>query len=165
MVSVSRSKTTKDLLSLLVIFAVVYAAAWIGSTLAGPMPDAWYSSLQKPSFTPPNWLFGPVWGVLYAMMALAGWLLWRNRSRHGAKLALGFFAAQLFFNVIWSGLFFGLHRIDLAFLDLSLTWIATAATIIAALRVRRLAALLLLPYLAWLTYAGLLNAAFWQMNA
>ena len=138
-----------------------YAAAFIGSRF--PISD-WYAELAKPSWNPPNWVFGPVWSALYTMMAVAAWMVWRKNSASGRSIALKLFVVQLIFNGLWSWLFFGLQRPDLALVDIILLWMAIFATIVAFRRVRRTAAWLLIPYAAWVTFAAALNTAIWYLN-
>lgn len=146
---------------LVACLGVSWIAAWATSTSVG----SWYPTLVKPDYTPPDEVFGPVWVTLYIMMALAGWRVWRKTGFGGAgRTALILFAVQLAFNLIWSVLFFGLQRIDAALVDIGLLWLAIAATIIAFWRVDRFAAVLLLPYLGWVSFAALLNAAIWRLN-
>ncbi len=141
--------------------ALVFGVAAVAGYFA---PGEWYASLRKPSWNPPNWVFAPVWTALYLLMAVAAWLVWREGGLERHARALGWFGLQLFLNGLWSPLFFGLKRPGLAFLNLVLLWLALVATIEAFWRVRRTAAGLLLPYLAWVTFAGALNLVVWQMN-
>jgi len=141
--------------------AACFAASVLGALFP---PDAWYAGLRRPAFAPPNWVFGPVWTALYAMMAVAAWLLWRRWGFRGAGGALALFVAQLLANSAWSGLFFGLHRPLWALLDLVLLWILLLATTIAFSKKSRPAAALLVPYLVWVTFAGVLNWEFWRLN-
>lgn len=129
-------------------------------------PGAWYAALQKPAFNPPNWIFGPVWAALYALMAAALWLVRRDQAASAAlrSRASRWFAAQFLLNLLWTPLFFGLRSLPLAVLDIVLLWIAVIATMRAFRRVRPLAAWLLLPYLAWVTFAAVINAAIWRLN-
>nr|WP_296073348.1 TspO/MBR family protein [uncultured Actinoplanes sp.] len=139
--------------------AVVVAAAIGGLGVAGTAQE--YQSLRQPAWAPPSWLFGPVWTVLYAMIALAGWLAWR---RAGFHRALWWYAAQLVLNAIWTPLFFGAGRYGLAFADIAVLWVLIGVTVVAFRRIHRPAALLLLPYWLWVSYAGALNLAIWLMN-
>lgn len=143
---------------------LVLATAWIGSSVTLPVIPTWYASLTKPSFTPPNWVFGPVWTTLYLMMAYAAWRVWRtaNGSR-GAALAV--FAIQLALNLAWSLLFFGAKQVGLALLDIVVLLMAIVATMAAFARVERVASWLLAPYFAWVAYASALNFAIWRLNA
>ena len=131
--------------------AVVALAAGVGSRF---MPDAWYRNLAKPSFNPPDWIFGPVWTLLYLLMAVAAWLVWLRAGLRGGKVALALFTAQLALNGAWTPLFFGLHEIGWALADLAVLWLAIAATLISFWRIRPLAGVLLAPYLAWVSFAA-----------
>ncbi|MDX7953727.1 tryptophan-rich sensory protein [Lichenihabitans sp. Uapishka_5] len=125
-------------------------------------PPPWYRSIAKPRWTPPNWVFPAVWTPLYGLIALSGWLVWRHGGL--APLPFGFFAAQLVFNALWSALFFGLRRPDLAFVDLVLLWLSILATLVSFASIDGVAAVLLVPYLAWVTVAGALNVEVWRRN-
>lgn len=125
-------------------------------------PTEWYRHIDKPAWTPPDWLFAPAWTVLYTMAAVSGWLAWREAGL--VPLPFGLYAAQLVFNAAWSGFFFGLRRPDLAFADLVLLWLSLLGTIAAFSPISPLAALLLVPYLAWVTFAGVLNLSVWRRN-
>jgi translocator protein len=140
---------------------VCFAAAAIGGQFT---PGVWYDRLAKPEWTPPDWLFGPVWTVLYAMMAVAAWLVWRRTGFAEGRWALGLFALQLVLNAGWSAIFFGLQRPGLALAEILLLWVVILATLIAFWRVRPLAGALLVPYLAWVSTATALNFEIWRMN-
>jgi tryptophan-rich sensory protein len=140
---------------------ICFAAPALGYS---PSTGGWYAQLQKPAWNPPAWIFGPVWTVLYVLMAVAAWSVWRRGGCREQRLALGLFLGQLALNALWTPLFFGLHRPDLALVDLVLLWFLLAATIAAFARVRRSAAALLLPYLAWSSFAAFLNHTLWQLN-
>ena len=155
-----RPSTGRESLRLLFFLAITFAAAAVGAQF---MPGSWYAELVKPAWTPPNWLFGPVWTALYVMIAVAGWLVWRRQSRVGTPLVL--WGTQLVLNGIWSWLFFGLERPGLAALDIVVLLVLIATTALAFMRVSRVAALLLVPYLAWVGFASALNIAIWQLNA
>jgi tryptophan-rich sensory protein len=129
------------------------------------MPDEWYASLRKPSWNPPGWIFGPVWTALYAMMAVAAWLIWRRGGWGKQRRPLLLFIVQLALNALWTPLFFGLHRPGLAFAEILLLWLAIALTLAAFWREHRAAAWLLAPYLAWVSFAALLNLTLWRLNA
>lgn len=146
---------------LLVFLALTFAAAGFGAQF-GPGP--WYEALRKPAWNPPGWVFPPVWTVLYAMMAVAAWLVWRGARPGAARTPLALWTVQLLLNAAWSWLFFGRQRPDLAFADIVLLWLAIVATLAAFARVSRAAAALLAPYLAWVTFAAVLNAAIWRLN-
>jgi tryptophan-rich sensory protein len=156
--------TTKTWLGLAGFVAACFLAAGIGSWLTVPNVGDWYRQLSKPSWTPPDWVFGPVWTVLYLMMAVAAWLVWQKHGWSGAPIALGLFAGQLLLNVAWSGVFFGLRQPGAAFAELVVLWLAILATIIAFWQKQTAAGLIMLPYGLWVTFAGALNFAIWQLN-
>ncbi len=141
--------------------AVTFAAAWIGSRF---QPGEWYSGLIKPALTPPGWVFGPVWTLLYAIMAVAAWLVWCRHGLANAIGPLGLFLGQLALNALWSYLFFGLQHPGLALLDIVVLWLVILATVKAFWRSHRPAGLLLLPYLFWVSFATYLNFQFWRLN-
>jgi benzodiazapine receptor len=128
------------------------------------MPGEWYAALHKPSWNPPGWIFGPAWTALYTMMAVAAWLVWRRGGWGEQRGPLLIFLTQLALNALWTPLFFGLHRPALAFAEIVLLWLAIAATLAAFRPVSRAAALLLVPYLAWVSFAAALNFALWRLN-
>lgn len=140
-----------------------FAVAALGA-LASVSAETFYQQLARPSWSPPGWLFGPVWTVLYAMMAVAAWLVWRARGFGGAAWALGLFLVQLALNGLWSWLFFGWRLGGPAFADIVVLWCLIVATLIAFWRVHRLAGLLLVPYLLWVSFAAALNYTVWQLN-
>ncbi len=142
---------------------VCFIAAAIGgaaSVQAGPF----YTELVRPDWAPPPSLFGPVWSVLYALMGIAAWLVWRVDGIGAAKSALTLFVVQLALNALWSWLFFGWQRGGLAFADILLLLVLIVATVIAFWRIRPLAGALLVPYLMWVSFASALNYAVWQLN-
>lgn len=151
--------------------ALIAAALFaLGSLLAASSgavfrPGAWYERLRKPSWRPPNALFGPVWLVLYVMIAVAGWRVWRAAGLEGAGgAALAVFALQLALNFLWSALFFGARRIGLALVELGLLWISILACVLLFRPIDGLAAALMLPYLLWVSFAFALNFAIWRLN-
>lgn len=144
--------------SLLVFLALVGSAALTGAKF---MPGAWYETLAKPWWTPPNWLFGPAWTVLYIMIAVAGWRIWETQ---GLGPALCVWLAGLAFNAAWSWLMFGEHRIDLALADAVAMLVSILAFIWLAMPVDRTAALLFVPYLVWVSYATALNLEILRLN-
>ena len=149
-----------------VLVLLGFIAACFLAALTGAMfrPGDWYERLTKPSWRPPNQLFAPVWSVLYLMIAVSGWLIWRETGFVGATLPLAIYALQLVLNAAWTPLFFGLHRIDLGFFDIVLVWLSIVATIVLFYPIHSVAAMLLLPYLAWVTFAAALNFAVWRLN-
>lgn len=144
--------------SLLVFLVLVIATALTGIFF---QPGAWYETLRRPSWTPPNWLFGPVWSVLYIMIAVAGWLVWRAE---GFGLAMTLWGAQLVLNGLWSALFFGARRMDIALADVALLWLSIAGFIFAASAASQIAAWLFVPYLVWVTIASMLNLTMLRLN-
>lgn len=158
--SAHRTHGARSWWALLGFGAAVAVAAGIG-VLGVSDTSGEYASLRQPAWAPPDWLFGPVWTLLYAMIAVAGWLAWR---RAGFGPALWLWTAQLVLNAIWTPLFFGAGRYGLAFLDIVVLWLLIGVTVGLFRRLSRPAALLMLPYWAWVTFAGALNLAIWQMN-
>ncbi|MBC8127765.1 MAG: tryptophan-rich sensory protein [Gloeobacteraceae cyanobacterium ES-bin-144] len=156
-----RHTTSHSLLSLCGWLFLTFTAASSGYFVR---PDGWYAALNKPSWNPPSWLFGPAWTLLYILMAVAAWLVWKEGGWKKQGTALGLFLLQWALNALWTPLFFGLHRPDLALLDIALLWASIIATLIAFLRVKRAAGLLLIPYLVWVTFAAFLNFTIWRMN-
>ena len=150
--------TVSSILVLLVFFAVTAAAAVFGAVF---QPGSWYQTLIKPGWTPPNWLFGPVWTVLYIMIAIAGWLVWREQ---GLSFVLAVWMGQLILNGAWSWIMFDQHQIGSAFADIVLLWFAIVLFAVLAWPVSPTASLLFIPYLAWASYAGALNFAIWRLN-
>jgi tryptophan-rich sensory protein len=139
---------------------VSFAAAALGA-LASADAGELYRQLERPAWAPPGWLFAPVWTVLYALMGVAAWLAWR---RAGFAAAHWLFLAQLAVNALWTWLFFAWRHGALAFVEILLLWALIAATVIAFYRIRPLAGALLLPYLAWVSFAAALTWAVWQRN-
>lgn len=149
---------------LLISIAVCLGAAWVGSSLfTRPALDPWYAHLAKPSWTPPNWLFAPVWTLLYLAMGIAAGLVWRSSGL--TKRPLQLFALQLLLNVAWSALFFGMRAPGAAFAEILLLWFAILATLVAFARVRRASGWLLIPYWVWVGYAAALNFSIWRLNS
>ncbi|GAA2968355.1 TspO/MBR family protein [Actinokineospora diospyrosa] len=151
---------SKDWLALLGFGLLSYGVAALGSLATLDNVRGWYASADKPWFTPPNWLFGPVWTVLYGLIAVAAWLVWRR----GDRSALGVWAVQLALNLAWTPTFFALRWLWPAFVVILLLDLAVIATIVRFRRADRVAAWLLVPYLAWILYASLLNAGVAALN-
>jgi benzodiazapine receptor len=141
----------------------VGGGALIGVTTQGG-DSPWYASLNKPSWTPPSWVFAPVWTTLYAAMGIAAWLVWREGGWRQQRLPLIVFLAQLTLNFAWSLVFFGLQQITWALVDIVALWLLIVMAIRVFVRVQRAAAWLLAPYLAWVSFATVLNAAIVWMN-
>jgi len=140
-----------------------FAASAIGA-VASVQAATFYQELTQPSWAPPSSVFGPVWSVLYALMAISAWLVWREGGWRRQRSVLILFVIQLTFNALWSWLFFAWHRGGLAFADIVLLWLLIVATLIGFWRVRPLAGVLLLPYLCWVSFASALNFAVWHLN-
>ena len=151
-------------LGLVVLVAVCFAVAGIGAAVTTPKIDNWYAALVKPSWNPPNWIFGPVWSMLYLGMAIAAWLVWRQSGLAGAVGPLSLFGVQLVLNLAWSWLFFRLQNPGAAVVDIVLLWAAIAATMVAFWRRSSLAGRRFAPYLAWVSFAAVLNFAIWRLN-
>ncbi|NNE84349.1 MAG: tryptophan-rich sensory protein, partial [Alphaproteobacteria bacterium] len=127
-------------------------------------PGSWYQQLMKPPWRPPDWLFGPVWLVLYIMIAVSGWLVWRELGAIAVSLPLTIYAVQLALNGLWSAIFFGLRRPDWAFIEIAALLLSILATIVLFYRVNALAAYLLIPYAGWVAFAVVLNLRVSQLN-
>lgn len=153
---------SKQILTLMLFLLLCLGAGWAGSAATLPAIPTWYQSLIKPPLNPPQAVFGPVWTILYVMMAVAAWLVWRQVGFR-AKEMLPFFI-QLTLNTLWSFLFFAWRRPDYAFIDIFLLGFAILLTLLVFWKVRPLAGALLIPYLAWVSFAAYLNAALWRLN-
>lgn len=153
----------KQMMGLLGWLLLSFAAAAIGA-LASVQAADFYQQLTQPAWAPPSLVFGPVWSVLYALMGIAAWWVWRVGGWHRQRGVLWLFVAQLAMNALWSWLFFGWHRGALAFVDIVLLWLLIVATITGFWRVRPSAGALLLPYLCWVSFATALNFAVWHLN-
>jgi benzodiazapine receptor len=140
--------------------AVVIVVAVVGSFAAGGAADK-YGALEQPSWAPPSWVFGPVWTVLYAMIAVSGWLVWRKT---GAGKEMLVFGAQLLLNAFWTPLFFAAGLRGLAFAEIAVLWVLIGINIVMFWRISQPAAWLLVPYWAWVTFASALNFSVWQLN-
>lgn len=157
----------KSVLKFIVCAAVVFLAAGYGSMFT---PGTWYARLTPPVGTPPNWVFGPVWTLLYSTMAISAWCFWdvptkdNARAKQLVNLGLGVFLCQLILNSAWSQFFFGLHWMQIALLDILALWVMTLVTLIIFWIRTPLSGILLLPYLLWVTYAVYLNIGFWVLN-
>ena len=150
--------------------AIVGAVGWLVATFAAAalgarfMPDEWYRRLRKPTWNPPNSIFAPVWTLLYLLMATAAWLVWRRYGFGGALIPLILFVVQLLLNAAWTWLFFGLHRVGQALVDIVVLWLVILATMMSFWQLEPLAGVLLVPYLAWVSFAAVLNWTIWRMN-
>ncbi len=150
-----------SIVSLIGWLLICFAAAGIG--LRFP-PDAWFEHLRKPSWNPPNRLFAPVWTVLYVLMAVAAWRVWEEGGLTQAGLPLALFLLQLALNAAWTWIFFGWHQPRWAFFEIVVLWSAILATLLAFQQQTWIAGLLLVPYLAWVSFAAVLNFTIWRLN-
>lgn len=150
----------------MIAIAVAEFAGFLGSLFTTPaISSGWYATLIKPALTPPSWVFGPVWAVLFLLMGIAVFLVWqKGLLRVDVWAALILFWTQLLLNIVWSALFFGLKRPDLAFFEIIVLWVAIAAAAISFFRISRPAGQLMMPYLAWVSFAVYLNYAIWVLN-
>lgn len=149
------------ILSALVFFLAAAAAAAPGIIFR---PGVWYRNLVKPPWCPPDWLFGPVWSVLYLCIAVSGWLVWREAGVAGLRV-LAIYGVHLVLNGLWSTVFFGMRRVGLAFIEILCLWLGIVATLFAFHPIDETAAYLLLPYLLWVSFAAGLNFRIWQLNS
>lgn len=150
------------LIPLIVALTIPFVIAYLGSSVTTPSIGSWYATLNKPSFSPSNWVFGPVWTLLFLLMGIASYLVWKKQKKIKAPLKL--YGTQLIFNFFWSYLFFGLHRPDLALLDIITLWVFIFFTIRSFYKVKKTAAYLLYPYLAWVSFASILNLSIFLLN-
>ena len=150
--------------SLIGFLGVTFLAAAIGSAATFRSVQTWYPTLVKPSWTPPSAVFGPVWTVLYVAMAIAAWRIWRVQEGDAATAVLRSYGAQLFLNALWSVLFFGMRRPDLALLDIVALWAVLVIFLVRSWRVDLPARAMWSVYVAWVSFAGALNAAVWFLN-
>lgn len=153
----------RQLVGFIAWLVVCFIAAAIGG-VASIQAGSFYLSLVRPDWAPPASVFGPVWSVLYGLMAIAAWMVWREGGFRHARSALTLFLVQLAFNAVWSWLFFAWRLGALAFVDILVLWVLIVATMIAFWRSKPLAAALLIPYLLWVSFAAALNYTVWQLN-
>jgi tryptophan-rich sensory protein len=154
----------RDSLGFIAFLVLCLAVAALGGAATASSVGNWYPTLAKPAFNPPNWIFAPVWTALYFMMAVAGWRVWRRDGLRRARWALTLFALQLALNLAWSILFFGMHSIGAALIEIVVLLLAILATALAFWRRDRAAGMLFVPYAAWVAFAAVLNAAIWRLN-
>ena len=155
------NKRLTDIIGLIFWVILTFCVAAFASQFK---PGIWYSTLAKPSWTPPGYLFGPVWGILYLAMSISAWLVWRRRSGKRTFLPLGFYLLQLFLNGLWSWLFFGQKLIGFALIDIALLSVMIAITILYFSKISKTASILLMPYLIWVCFATALNFQIWRIN-
>lgn len=155
---------TRQFPALLILVLINFAVAAFGGLATADAVPTWYATLAKPAWNPPSWVFGPVWTLLYLLMALAAWLVWLRRAEHEVMPVLSAYFFQLMLNASWSLIFFGLHEPGWAFGEIVVLWLAIALTLRAFGRVSRTAGWLFVPYLLWVTFAAVLNFTIWRLN-
>ncbi len=159
-----RPHRKQDVLGLFAFIILCLAVSAGGGAITATSVDTWYQALEKPTFNPPDWLFAPVWNLLYLLMGIAAWRVWGLTSSRALRLVFLVFGLQLCLNLIWSYLFFGLQRIDLALVEIVILLVVIFINMVMFRNIDRLAGLLLVPYVAWVTYATILNASLWVLN-
>ena len=155
---------SRQFAALAVFVLLTFAAGALGGWATSASVASWYPGLQKPSWNPPSWVFGPVWTALYITIGVAAWLVWRRREAGGGRAALAAWSIQLALNAGWSVVFFGMRQPGWAVVEIAALWCAIAVTIGLFARHSRGAALLLVPYLAWVSFAAILNVTIWRVN-
>lgn len=155
-----------NIIKCIIAVTISELAGVIGSLFTAPaIQSGWYATLSRPAVAPPSWVFAPVWTMLFALMGVAAFLVWkRGLHRKEIKIALGIFVGQLALNTLWSVIFFGLHNPGGALVEIIILWFAILATIIAFAKISRPAAWLLVPYIVWVSFAGYLNYWIWRLN-
>ena len=154
-----------DIVSLVVAVVIPLVVGGLGGIATASAIPTWYQGLNKPAWNPPNWVFGPVWTLLYVLMGVAAWLVWRQGwDNPQVRMALAIFGVQLLLNLFWSLIFFGLRSPGWAVLEIVILWGFVLATTVQFYRLDSIAGLLLIPYQLWVTFAAVLNAAVWQLN-
>jgi tryptophan-rich sensory protein len=157
---------TEDIPKLIISILLCQGAGFVGSLFTGPALPTWYAFLEKPSFTPPAWLFGPVWFILYTLMGGAAYLVWHNGLEHrNGRIALFVFVIQLVLNAVWSFIFFGLSSLLFGFIEILLLLLAIILTIYLFYGISKVAGVLLVPYFLWTSFAALLNFSLWKLNS
>jgi tryptophan-rich sensory protein len=151
--------TVRSALEVFGFLGLAFAAAWLGAQFE---PGTWYAQLHKPSWTPPDSVFAPVWTVLYVLIGVSGWLVWRRVG--WLSLALGLWLGQLALNAAWSWLFFGLHQPGLALIEIVVLLLTIGGLLLVFKRIRTIAAALLAPYFVWVAFATALNFSLWRLN-
>ena len=154
----------RDVVGLIVFVGLCLAVSLAGGVATASSVSSWYPTLQKPPFNPPDWIFAPVWSVLYLCIAVAGWRVWRTAPLFAVGRALTTYGAQLGLNLAWSVLFFGLQRPDLALINIVVLFVVIVANAILFWRHDRWAGALLVPYAMWVAFAAVLNASIWMLN-
>lgn len=155
--------TIKKSLKLFLFIGICLSVGWLGSIATNTSREIWYAALRKPALNPPDWIFAPVWIILYIFMAFAGWRFWEIKTPDRNRLRF-LFVAQLILNGAWSFLFFGLRNPFIGLMDIMLLWACLLVLTLGAWRTERTAGFLLIPYLTWVSFATYLNAAIWWLN-
>jgi translocator protein len=156
--------TSKPLLPLGLFLLLAFAAAAMGGLATATSVETWYPTLQKPSWNPPSWIFSPVWTLLYILMAVATWRAWRVGDALAARRTASLYSAQLTLNALWSILFFGMRRPDIALAEIIVLWAVLIVILVRFWSLDRIAAALWLPYVAWVSFAAILNGTIWSLN-
>ncbi len=155
----------RDILKLVVSIIACLAAGAIGSIFTRSAIPTWYATLEKPAFNPPNWLFAPAWALLYLLMSIAAFLVWRRGlENRQVRIALIVFLIQLILNALWSVVFFGLESPLYGLIVISALWVAILFTVLKFYRISSVASVLMWPYLLWVTFAAVLNVSIWLLN-
>ncbi len=150
--------------ALAAFLAATFLVAGVSSVFTVTAIPTWYAALAKPSFNPPNQVFGPVWTLLYALMAIAAWLVWKQPDSKLRRAGLIWFGIQLALNFLWSFVFFRYHQLGLAMVEIAFLWLAVAGTTAIFFRTSKAAGWMFVPYLAWVSFASVLNFAIWRLN-
>ena len=160
-----KSEKLKQVTSLILFIGICYLVAWSGAQVSPGIASAeWYDSIQKPDWNPPSWIFGPVWTVLYTLMGIAAWLVWRDYAFRNARWAMALFFIQLVLNGLWSQIFFGMQEIGWALAEIILLLAAIIATTTIFFRKKALAGWLMIPYILWVAFATVLTYSLWVLN-
>lgn len=160
----SRLTRRQDAFGLVGFLLVCLIVSGIGGLVTASSVGGWYVTLNKPAFNPPDWVFAPVWTILYLLMAVAAWRVWRSTKKAARRAALSVFGAQLALNLLWSIFFFGFQQIGLALIEILLLLSTIALNTVLFWRIERLAGWLFVPYVLWVSYAAALNLALWLLN-
>jgi len=156
--------TKNNLIKLFISIIICQMAGVIGSIFTTPKIGIWYVYLKKPFLSPPNWVFGPVWTLLFILMGVSLWFVWIDQNKKYKKKAIIFFIIQLVLNILWSFLFFGIESPLLAFLGIICLWLAILFTILEFYKIYKIASYLLIPYIVWVSFASYLNLFIWIIN-
>lgn len=155
----------KDIIKLSASIIICLGAGFVGSIFTNPKIDTWYATIKKPAITPPDWVFAPVWTTLFILMGIAFYLVWRaGWSNPKVRTAMVIFLVQLIFNMLWSAVFFGLKAPLAAFFIIIALWLLILLTIILFAKVNKIAGVLLMPYILWVSFASVLNYKLWRLN-